>query len=212
MNIGDFQERVESTLELVAGGRGVPSNLRDLRFLVPSGSRPELSVRNVSTGRKVRDDASFDYFDPSQCEVVIRYIAVEEDEDGEPGAPPSTGNSMIPNQIDELLKALEEAERSRDFVGLTWFRDQFLVNMGGAWADDLALRRRLIDAALNEKLVLTNQVANPRNHLHPVTAIRLNRRHPRFVKNQERPAAQKRFQPARISGGALSKTVIEGRR
>jgi hypothetical protein len=212
MNISQFQAKIESILEQVSHGRNIPSDLTDLRFLVPSGSRPELSVRYVSNGRKVREDASFDYFDPTQCEVVIRYIA-SEDEIHEPAPPPlRKGAGALSEPADELLKALEEAERMRDFVALTWFRDQYLPNQSGSWAGDLALRRRVLEEAIEQKLILTNQVANPKNPLHPVTAIRLNRSHPRFAKTYDRPAPKKRFNPAKISGTPLSRTVIEGRR
>jgi len=212
MNISQFQAKIESILEQVSHGRNIPSDLTDLRFLVPSGSRPELSVRYVSTGRKVREDASFDYFDPAQCEVVIRYVAAEDEIDAPTPPPVRQGAGALPEPTDELLKALEEAECRRDFVALTWFRDQYLPNEGGSWAADLARRRRVLEEAIEQKLILTNQVANPKNPLHPVTAIRLNRSHPRFAKTYDRPAAKRRFNPAKISGTSLSRTVIEGRR
>lgn len=212
MNISQFQAKIESILEQVSRGRNIPSDLMDLRFLVPSGSRPKLSVRYLSTGRKVREDASFDYFDPTQCEVVIRYIAVE-DEISEPASSPLPQDvGALSEPADELLKVLEEAESMRDFVALTWFRDQYLPSKSGNWADDLTLRRKVLEEAIEQKLILTNQVANPKNPLHPVTAIRLNRSHPRFAKAYDRPAAKKRFNPAKISGAPLSRTVIEGRR
>jgi hypothetical protein len=212
MNISQFQAKIESVLEQVSHGRSIPSEWTDLRFLVPSGSRPELSVRYVSSGRKVREDASFDYFDPTQCEVVIRYIAAEDELSEPTDLPLRPGVDALSQPADEMLKALEECERMRDFVALTWFRDQYLPSKCGDWIDDLALRRKVLEEAIDQKLILTSQVANPKNPLHPVTAIRLNRSHPRFAKAYDQPAAKKRFSPAKISGGLLSSTVIEGRR
>ncbi|MDA1235769.1 MAG: hypothetical protein O3A53_13330 [Acidobacteria bacterium] len=181
--------------------------------MVPFGSRPRVIVRNLKTRQSIHGNAGLDYFDPSQCEVVIQYDgAGAGGRDGEQVAPQS--EPIVRNQnapVDELLLALEEAERLRDFVALTWFRDHFLKAKHGIWVDDSIRGRTLVDA-LEEKLVLTSQVANPRNPLHPVTAIRLNRSHPRFAKSYDRPAAKKRFNPARISGAPLSRTVIEGRR
>jgi hypothetical protein len=213
MNISQFQSKIESILEQVSHGRNIPSDLADLRFLVPSGSRPELSVRYVSTGRKVREDASFDYFDPTQCEVVIRYIAVEDEVHELASAPLRLGVVALSEPADEMLKALEEAESmQREFVSLTWFRDQYLPGKSGNWVDDLTLRRKVLEEAIEQKLIVTNRVANPKNPLHPVTAIRLNRSHPRFAKTYDRPGVRQRFHPAKISGAPLSRTVIEGRR
>ena len=110
----------------------------------------------------------------------------------------------------ELVDALGKAERTRPFVGLKWFRDQFLPECGYAWARDPRASGRLLHLATDRRLVLTNQVPNPNQPDHPVTAIRVNRRHPRF-----QPGAPERrpgFKPIRIRGGSISDTVLGERR
>lgn len=218
-NIQQLQEEVESSIMWFSNWQNPPSELAALRHVL-CRTNPKVSFRSAK-GRKIREDAAADYFDRDEVSLVVDNRLLPDINDGSLAGDPSAPHSVevaqhtdesMDSKIEQFVEALREAECGRDFVGLKWFRDQFLGEKVPEWADDFEERRATLQYALKEKLVLTNQVANPRNPLHPVTAIRLNRRHPRFVKHQERPAAQKRFRPARISGAALSETVIEGRR
>ena len=112
--------------------------------------------------------------------------------------------------MDQLLKALSEIERTRECVNLKWFRDQYLPACGCDWARDPRTCGTLLRQATGQRLILTSQMPNPNNPLYPVTAIRLNRRHPRFETNAQSRRA--RFEPVRIRGGAIADTVIGDRR
>lgn len=111
--------------------------------------------------------------------------------------------------LNELLDALQRAERERRFVGIKWFRDRFLPEQGFSWAQDPRTCGALLRSGTEQELVVTHQVTNPRNPQHPVTALRLNRDHPRF--RGESPRGQVRFKPVRARGG-LAQTVTGGRR
>ena len=101
-------------------------------------------------------------------------------------------------------------ERTREFVGLKWFRDQYLPARGHDWAGDPRNGGALLRRATELRLILTSQVPNPNNPLHPVTAIRINRRHPRF--ERERPPRRAGFERVRIRGGTIADTVLGDRR
>ena len=111
---------------------------------------------------------------------------------------------------DQLLEALAEVERTREFVSLKWFRDQYLPARGFDWAGDPRNSGALLHRATGQRLILTSQVPNPNNPLHPVTAIRVNRRHPRF-QSQTAPRGGA-FTPIPIRGDAIADTVLGDRR
>ena len=112
--------------------------------------------------------------------------------------------------MDQLLDALAEMERARESVSLKWFRDQYLPARGHDWTHDPRVASALLRQATGQRLILTSQVPNPNNPLHPVTAIRINRRHPRF--GAGRPSRRAGFERVRIRGGAIADTVLGDRR
>ena len=111
---------------------------------------------------------------------------------------------------DQLLDELGKVEGMRPFVGMKWFRDQFLPTCGHGWARDPRTSGLLLRQATDQRLILTSQVPNPNQPLRPVTAIRINRGHPRFQPDATQRGA--RFKPIRIRGGAISDTVLGDRR
>ena len=121
-----------------------------------------------------------------------------------------TGAFDYETAIVQLLGDLAEVESAREFVSLKWFRDQYLPSRGHEWSRDPRDNGVLLRHATGQRLILTSQVPNPNNPLHPVTAIRINRRHPRFETNAQSRRA--RFEPVRIRGGAIADTVIGDRR
>ena len=212
MNIKDLQEKIEDSLEAVQVLSHLPSELQGLRLLAPYDVTPRVTIRNIEKDRRVRSDASAVYFRPQECEVVVRFDSYsDEDRNEAPDNLSSEVDKPQRTEIEELLDALVRAEDSRDFVGLKWFRDHFLPAEGYEWAGDHGRSGRLIRETIDKKLLLTSQISNPRDPMHPTTAIRINRSHPRFRKppaNLQPPE----FKPIRIRGKSLSETVLEHRR
>lgn len=113
--------------------------------------------------------------------------------------------------LTQMLDALQRAEQERRFVGIKWFRDRYLPEQNFSWSQDSRTCGAMLRIGTEDELVVTHKVTNPKNPEHPVTAIRVNRNHPRFRDAPPAPA-QPRFQPVRIRGDGLSSTVVEQRR
>ena len=217
MQIGDLQFDIEQSLANLKTS-ALPPALKGLRHLPLGGHEPRVSIRGRDGGRKVRRDADASYFDPEFCEVVIQFVPSDHPHDEftphRPDASEAEGDSAgafdRETAMDQLLDALSEAERPRDFVGSKWFRDQYLSSRGYDWARDPGTIGTLLRRATEQRLILTSQVPNPNNPLHPVTAIRVNRRHPRF--QTERTRRCPAFTPIPIRGGSIADTVLSDRR
>ena len=217
MQIGDLQLDIEQSLANLKTS-ALPPALEGLRHLPLGGHEPRVSIRGRDGGRKVRRDADASYFDPEICEVVIQFVPSDDphDEfalhrrDASETEGGSAGAFDRETAMDQLLDSLASVESTREFVGLKWFRDQYLSSRGYDWARDPRTSGTLLRRATEQRLILTSQVPNPNNPLHPVTAIRVNRRHPRF--NTESSPRRAAFQRVRIRGGAIADTVISDRR
>ena len=113
----------------------------------------------------------------------------------------------------ELLLALDQAERSTQFVSLKWFRDTFLPQQNLGWADILEERDRVLRAAIDRRWILMSKVPNPKNPQFPVTAIRVNRPLPEVRGILHGGATAKSpFSPVAISGEPMSQTILRERR
>ena len=216
MKILDIQQGIEESLASLATSV-LPPGLEGLRQLPISDRNPQVSIRYWDNGRKVRENAAASYLDPDRCEVVIRFVAFEgpqeegdSQESGESGSASDVGASDFETPLDQLLEVLREVEGTRQFVGLMWFRDQVRPQCPYGWAQDQAVRGSVLRHATNQRLVLTRQVPNPTRPHHPVTAIRVNRRHARFWPKDAKRVS--RFAPVRIRGGSISETVLGERR
>ena len=117
----------------------------------------------------------------------------------------------VEEAMTEMLDALQRAEQERRFVGIKWFRDRYLPEREFSWSNDPRICGAMLRMGTEDELVVTHQVTNPKNPEHPVTAIRVNRNHPRFRDDQQ-PSAEPRFKPMKIRGDALSSTVVGQRR
>lgn len=218
MKILNIQRDIEESLASLTTST-LPSALEGLRHLPLGDRNPQVNIRYLENGRKVREDAAGSYFDPDYCEVVIRFVPLEtshsdDDDDGHEANASSpderTDTPDFATATEQLLDELRKAEGIRPFVGLKWFRDQYLPTSGHSWARDPRRSGALLHHATDQRLVLTSQVPNPNQPMRPVTAIRTNRRHPRFQPEVTRRSG--RFKPIRIRGGAISDTVLGDRR
>jgi len=123
----------------------------------------------------------------------------------------AASNLVVPSaavsdaQKKELCRALEEVERQgRAFIALKWFRDEVLPSKGFAWASDPEHRQAVLAEAIDEGLIVTSRVPNPRSPF-PTTSIRLNRA-------PVSPQSEgKRYSPVRIQGEPLSSTILRDR-
>lgn len=217
----DLQLEIENSLNAVRQMRDLPPQLEGLRYLAPSEKDARVIFRYLD-GRKVREDASSGYLSTG-VEAVIQYD--DRDEADRPDARDAQAAESIgeretvsaqdsETQLNQLLEALEAAERGLPFVSLKHFRDTILLGQGFEWATDFGRRAELLRSATEQSLVLTSQVPNPNNPLHPVTAIRINRSHPRFRSTRKvaPTPSRSRFRPAPMKGRPLSATVMEDRR
>jgi hypothetical protein len=226
MKIREIQQEIEESLANLPAVI-LPSELTGLRHFPLGDYNPQVSIRylkNINNGRKVREDASAAYFDPHNCELVIRFVPLEpvsqeeglgeQEELQEKSAAIhqelTRGDFGRERPLSQLVAELKKAEEDMPFVGLKWFRDQFLPRCGLDWALDPRKRGVLLRRATEERLVLTYQVPNPDNALYPVTAIRVNRAHPRLQNSV--PTRVAGFKPVAIQGKPISDTVIEDRR
>ena len=211
MNILNVERDLEESLANLAI-TALPAALEGLRHLPVGDRNPQVSIRYQHNSRKVRADADASYFDPESCEVVIRFeTAMNNDrhEDNTLGFDGRPDTSDFDAAIDQLLVELQKAESTRPFIGLKWFRDHVLPECDYDWSHDSRTRHLLLRHATDQRLVLTSQVPNPNQPHHPVTAIRVNRRHPRFQADD--PGRAKDFTPVRIRGGLISDTILSDR-
>ena len=214
--IRDVQMDIEDSLASLPTA-SLPPELEGLRHL-PTGDRnPQVSIRRMDSNRKIRADADASYFDPDMCEVVISFVPFDESDyqDGQRGPSDASADRAsdefdVEEAMDQLIDQLQRAEGMRPFVGLKWFRDQFLPECGHNWAQDPRARGALLRHSTERRLILTSQVPNPNQPLHPVTAIRVNRRHLRL--HGEAPDHGPGFRPIPIRGGLISDTVLSDRR
>ena len=213
----DIAHDVEASLACLSTFDLQPE-LDGLLHLAIEDHEPQVSFRRADSGRKIRSNAAASYFDPDTCEVVIDFVPIEESQDevspvaSEADARIASArefdNSML---MDQLVESLKAAEEQREFVSLTWFRDQYLPTSGPDWARDPRVNRvLLLNRAIEHRLVLKSRVPNLYNRPHPVTAIRVNRRHPRLQPAD--PVRSVEFRPVRIRGGSISETVLADRR
>ena len=192
--IENLQTNIEQALKSLPRLADLPSELQALRHLVPTGSLPKVSLRYRDDNRKIRRNASADHWKAGSCQAVITYekegqaarqqapihSPTSEEERNRVGTRPAQDDA----KIQELLMALQRAEsepRLR-FVGLKWFRDEFLPSQASAWALDRHERSHILQLAIDRGFILTDKVRNSKPMAYPTTAVRLNRTHPEIVK------------------------------
>ena len=195
---------------------------------IPSGYRICVSLLDKS-GRKKRRSASVEDWSPESglLEVSFERKAVKQTTPkrsnqtdmhalkavaANPGTSAKLENS---NPVADLVRALDRAESRPgfNFVVLKWFRDSVLMAEGLEWTVSDSMRQEVLRTAIEERLILTSKVPNPKSPQFPVTTIRLNRLLPE-VKSilGERPVPVADFQPVAMRGESLSTTILRERR
>ena len=197
------------------------SLLKPITDAFPQARGINIEVEIWQENRRQRGDAAIERWQPARDgEIRIRFAAPVRSgswsRDYEASGAESADPPLDPEDLRrDLLESLEIAERRPgfDFVALKWFRDLFLPAECPDWAESRALRDRAVRSAIEDGVILTNKVPNPKNPAFPVTAIRVNRAHPEVIGLLgEDDADGPRFRPVPIRGEPLSKTVLDERR
>lgn len=200
-----------------------------LRAILPQTAGYPIEVAILENGRKKRSNASQESWRPANGEIRIRFggpASVNpgtenstqpergDDADGSTLPRPSQGMITLQRRV-ELIRALRSAEQRPgfDFVALKWFRDLFLPAQEYQWSLTSTDRDRALRSAVDEGIVLTYKVPNPKTPAFPVTAVRLNRQHPEVsAVLRDEGADASSFTPIDIKGEPLSATVLRERR
>jgi hypothetical protein len=74
-------------------------------------------------------------------------------------------------EINQLVEQLKAAERDLPFVGLDWFRNEFLPRCGQSWAEDPKKIDSLLWQAFERFLVLTWHVPDPDDGYAPLRQL-----------------------------------------
>ena len=117
--------------------------------------------------------------------------------------------SVSDEELQQIVEQLKAAERDLPFVGLDWFRNEFLPQCDHPWAKDPKKIDSLLWQAFERFLVLTWPVPDPAERLRSITTITVNRKFHQASSDTERQPPK--FKPIRIKGGLISDTVIEDR-
>jgi hypothetical protein len=225
--IGELQSGLSEALEAIRAGVPLASGLENLKCLAPPrGTTPRVSFHYSENHRKVREDASANYWSDGVY-VRIEFVPNQESNRPQPEAedfvkptalPRSVGRNLgtdVEARISELVLILDQAERDplfRHFVALTAFRDKYLPNRASAWATSLEARHDVLRQAIDQRWVLKTTVHNPKTPQYPVAAIRVNRGMPEVDRILEANRQTTPFSPVRFMGQPLSHTVIHDRR
>ncbi|MGO8791561.1 MAG: hypothetical protein ACLQVL_29800 [Terriglobia bacterium] len=191
--------------------------------VLPNGYSCRVRIRGES--RKKKQSASFEKsWSPDKDSIQITFEANSEQlqassqpiVSGSAAAPvnPAPKSDSATDPVSDLIRALDRAESrpGYNFVSLKWFRDVAVPSGGfaGARADSI---RDVLGEAIDQRLILTSKVPNPRSPQFPVTAIRLNRLMPKVqAVLGTRDEDLRDFQPVPIRGEDLSATVLRERR
>lgn len=113
--------------------------------------------------------------------------------------------ARLDNQVRDCCIAMSEAEKmGKQFYALKWFRDEFLPERGYSWTASLQDRQRVLNRAIQDGLIDTQAIPNPRNAAFPTTTLLLNREKAKHIVGS-------RFRPIAIKGEPLSTTILRDR-
>ena len=117
--------------------------------------------------------------------------------------------SVSDEELQQIVEQLKAAEKDLPFVGLDWFRNEFLPQCDHPWAKDPDRNRLLLQRAVEECLILILRVPNPDRPSNPIKAIMAIPARDQFRSSTEKHGLK--FTPIKIKGGPISDTVIEDR-
>lgn len=201
-----------------------------LNKIIPQTEGYEPQVEIHGPKRKKRSSASIESFDPKFDEIRVTFSGKSINNiKSKQEFSNDYSSSVLETRLKskgiatsriELIKSLDDAETKRsgfDFIALKWFRDLFLPPEGQAkgydWAESAELRDDALRTAINDRVISTYKVANPKSPPFPVTAIRLNRQHPEVIQTLgKQKTVDPDFSPVKIRGEALSDTILRERR
>jgi len=228
MNIEQVEFQVSRNLH-----SSLKSALQQVGYSVPDTCRVCVSLVD-GKGRKKRSNAKAENWSPDSGRLQVWLEPVDASNEApvrdavrpeslrtapEPSATQSLQESASPAQTDAepglavVVRALAHAENTPgwNFVSLKKFRDEILT----AEASRLSAidQRHFLGRAINERLITTNKVANPKDPRFPVTTIRLNRLNGIVQRILgEQPPKSPGFAPIHIKGEPLSSTILRERR
>jgi hypothetical protein len=207
--------------------------LQKLGYSIPDGFRLRVELEQAN-GRKKRSSAGASTWAPESepMKVWLEPIPAETSkadmETAQPAESSSPANAFVletsqsPESADvqvhpaeiALLKALDRAESTPgwNFVSLKKFRDEILPQEDVQFLRSDAQRQNALRWAIDQRLILTKPVPNPKSPQFPVTSIRLNRLMPRVQEALGQARSTLDFHPIRIKGEPLSATILHERR
>jgi hypothetical protein len=206
-NIQDCEDAVENGLAVLEKiSLSSVEVTKALPFLAPKGFRPVVEFHGAG-GRKIRRTTSADKWDPETCEILITFEPAEAGVTDAVVSVQPAKTMKADGDMEEVCRALAEAEIGRSFVALKWFRDELLPAKGYAWATALEDRHAVLTRAITGGWILTGKVTNPRAPQHPTTTVRVNRQRQSHFPGGE----ARRFRPVPIHGEPLSQTILRDR-
>jgi hypothetical protein len=210
-------------------GSQLKSILRDLSYYLPEHYQVHVSM--FSNGRKKKSNAAANNWSPESGQIEIRFEPTpQQDKQLNPEISPAKAQSHeLPASVSgtdtyvhpamgELLRALDRAESRPgwNFVPLKKFRDEILPLEPRELIPSLRTdveQRHMLESGIEQRLILTGKVPNPRSPQFPVTIIRLNRLMPEVrVALGQAARLDSDFQPVEIPGEPLSATILRERR
>ena len=201
------------------------SALQQVGYSVPLSHRLCVSLVDAS-GRKKRSNAGADNWSPDSGRLEIWLEPCPESQVESPvatardgGLHSQSGRSPGPivdvhPAMAELIMALDRAEARPgwNFVSLKKFRDEFLPSENLNVMRTDVERQEVLRRAIEDRLILTSKVPNPKSPQFPVTAIRLNRLMPQVQMTLGQAEEDSDFHPVEIRGEPMSATIIRERR
>jgi hypothetical protein len=206
-------ERIQDCEDAVENGLAVLEKMslsnaeviRALQFLAPKGFRPVVEFRE--SGRKKRRTASADNWTPETGEILITFDPAGADDSVVSDQPARIVSPGSDGDLEEVCRALAEAEIGRSFVALKWFRDELLPAKGYSWTRTTEDRHAILTKAITGGWIVTGKVTNPRAPQYPTTTVRVNRQRESHFQG----AVVRRFRPVPVSGEPLSQTILRDR-
>ncbi len=207
--ISTLEEGLEQSLERLRANP-TSADIERLKVLLPPGWRIRVELRDKNN-RKKRANADASNWSPADGEVRLYF----EPEKGSaalaaPAPELTAGGDEVLVDLIRRVHALEAAP-GRAFISLSWFMKE-LPRTGWAWAQLEAVRRQVVERGVEERVLLTYKVANPKQPAFATTAIRLNMEHPLVAATVGAPRRIARFNPVPVLGEPISEQIIRERR